>query len=242
MEIRKICSDRCGALCCREVKRLPYLGENNEVIFSTLLIGALPDIDEPTPERRPFVVEWLIPQEALSCPALTKDNLCAIYCDRPLSCMRFPRVGENELHPFCPERNLALGKCISDPPYLTKRDLLDGLILEAIENREFDFISTLIQENKPFESPLLYNGYFLATMYNANVDPYMALNGQKKVLKKYQEMGNSVLTFIIPDTDYVISCEVEGLLANIEWLEFRVKHDQMFQKIVRALESRLFKG
>ncbi len=239
----EICSKVCGARCCREVGRLPFLGERYEALFHTFFLGAFPDTEGPSPSRRPFVVEFQVPQEFPHCPALNSLGLCSIYDERPFSCRRFPLTDKGEIHPFCHVDGVSLGEeILGDAEYLRRRDLIDAYLLDAISRRVVDEVAEILQEERPFEAPLLYNGYLVLMLEAAGLDSTSVLSSQKRLLKSSIKEGHDVLTFIIPDTDYVIEADVEGLFANIEWLEYRLNQLDMGQKIGHTLETILSKG
>ncbi len=243
MNSAKICSSVCGARCCREVGRVPFLGERYEAPFYTLFLGAFPDIEGPSPTRRPFVVEFQVPQEFPHCLALDAQGLCTIYDERPISCRRFPMTDDGGIHPFCPLDEVSLGEDVhGDREYLRRRDAIDGHILRAISQGLAREISDLLQEERPFEAPLLYNGYLILMLEAAGLDPSDVLSSQKRLLETSMSKGYKSLTFIIPETDYVVGAETEGLLANLEWLEHRLHHLQMGQKVRIALETILSRG
>jgi Fe-S-cluster containining protein len=228
---------RCGDPCCQAVKRIPYQGENSSLLFKHILIGAFPDIvdGEASEPRRPFVTEWVIPGEASACPAYTDEGLCRIYDARPRACRSFPRNRDGSLHPRCPMGTLVGGEMVPDPSFLLDLLHLDLHLLHLISEEGEEGMGRFIGEARPFNAPLLYNGYLLALWIIAGVDIAGAINGQRAVLEAYRLQGYQELTFLVPETDYQISGDIEGLLANLRWLELRIREEDLLEDVGRNL-------
>jgi len=183
------------------------------------------------------VAEWIIPGEAESCPAHRADGLCDIHAIRPRACRLFPRNSDGSFHPFCPHPDLVPGDQLPAPGFSKELAKLDSLLLNLIHRDEVELAGKIIGEEKFFHPPLLYNGFLVAIWLIAGVDPKQAIDGQKKVLGKYMEKGMEELTFLIPDTDCEISGPAEGFLANLEWLEYRIVHEDLIDNILKGLED-----
>jgi Fe-S-cluster containining protein len=229
---------KCADPCCDAVKRIPYQGENDPLLFRHILIGAFPDIveGEASEPRRPFVTEWVIPGEAPACPAYTDEGLCRIYDARPLSCRTFPRTRDGGLHPRCPMGKLVAGEMAPEPSFLLDLLRLDLHLLSLLSGEGEKGMGRFIGEARPFNAPLLYNGYLLSLWIIAGVDIAGAIEGQHAVLEAYRDQGLRELTFLIPGTDYQISGDIEGLAANLQWLELRIKEEDLMEDVGRNLE------
>ena len=233
---------QCGALCCKAVKRIPFLGETAPELYGSVLTGAFPDT-EPVADhrrrgfRRPFVVEWVIPGEASSCPCLTDSGLCGIYGSRPFACRKFPLTEKSGPHPFCRFSEHVNGERVPQSPVMAAQAMLDALILSMLVSDDRNGASRLLREDDPMRPPMLYNGYLAAIWIITGVRISECIEGQKRVLDRYRNKGFGELTFLVPDTGLEITCGIEGLHANIDWLEWRIANEDMEQGIRRSLEE-----
>jgi len=57
------------------------------------------------------------------------------------------------------------------------------------------------------------------------------------VLEGYRSRGFHEITFLIPDSEYAMTAEVEGLLANLSWLEARILNWNMAAAVASAIEA-----
>ncbi len=230
---------RCTDSCCRAVKHMPYQGETDMLLFSSLLVGSFPDFEAPdscnreTPEcRRPFVAEWLIPAEQNACPCLDHDDLCTIYEHRPLSCREFPVDSQGNRHAFCSlaaefipcaeGKGSSFGRAV---------DALDTLLYEILREHGTETLNGFLLEEGDTGIPMLYNTYLLCILMIAGADAAGALSAQMSLLESCRQSGLEEMTFLIPGTDYCITSVTAELEINLQYLMARM--DQ------RALEARL---
>ncbi len=222
------------------VKRIPYEAEIAPELFSCLLLGAIgemPDEGESQGVRRPFVAEWIIPGEALCCPAYTEQGLCRVYSVRPMACRVFPGTQDGRLHPACPFGNEVA--CEPYRPSAFSSDLarFDAHLLNILYGDGEAALGDLLGEKRPLAAPLLYNGYLLAVLILAGADLTSFFHGQRQVLRRYRTGGLDELTFLIPDTDWEISGPIAGLEANLEWLALRVRDEGLAQSCRERLRA-----
>ncbi len=237
----KIVCQECTARCCEAVKRLPYLGETDNRLFATLLLGAVGDCEEFSSQRprRPFVMEWIIPGEASSCPAFGTDLLCSIHPYRPLACRRFPLTSGGGYHPFCPHPEEIGGEPHLAVKYEKGLPALDAHLLNLMSAKGEEAAAAFIGEESLSRAPVLYNGYFLASLLLAGADPHAAIAGQRTVIKRYAAAGMDRITFLIPDTELAMTAETEGLLANLDWLEARISNWNMAGELRGSMKRAL---
>ena len=246
-DIKNLCLS-CPNPCCQEVKRFPYLGENDNIIFKYLLVGSFPDPNlsngnnKNTYDRfkRPFIVEWTLPIEVLKCPAYTKDKLCKIYEQRPLICKMFPRTHTGEIHPFCP-----LGEAVctvkrwEEPPFTKRLAQLDSFLMNKLffgkDGKKV--ISELLVEAEPFKGPALYNSYLVLVMLLANVNVKQALLNQYSAINRLMSQGLEEVSFYIPASDDIMPAILSGLKINLDYLLMRVNEEKLLQKLSKLLYS-----
>ncbi len=233
-----VCQE-CDARCCEAVKRLPYLGEVEPALFSTLLIGAVadPDPDDEPGLQRPLVVEWIIPGEAQACPAYGEDGLCSIHPIRPTACRRFPMTKGEGYHPFCPYPKEVVGEPWREYPVEAAVAALDALLLNVMTRQGSEAAGRLVGEDDIGRMPLLYNGYLLAVLLLVEADYRACIQGQRKVLEWYRNQGHSHLTYRIPDSEFAVTASIEGLETNLMWLEARIQE----WNLAGAIKSQLNK-
>lgn len=123
------------------------------------------------------------------------------------------------------------GKMVPEPSFLLDLLQLDLHLLSLLAEEGEEGMGRFIGEARPWNAPLLYNGYLLASWMIAGVDVNKAIEGQRAVLEAYRLLGLQELTFLVPDTDYQISGEIEGLVANLQWLEFRTKEEHLLEDV-----------
>jgi len=235
----------CPSPCCQAVRRLPYLGESDPIIFEYLLIGSFPDPnllyenqDDDKRFRRPFIVEWTLPIESLRCPAYTEDKLCKIYDHRPLTCKMFPRTHTGEIHPFCP-----LGEAVctvkrwEEPPFTKRLAQLDSFLMNKLflEKDGKRVIAELLVEEEPFKGPALYNSYLVLVMLLANVDVKRALLNQHSAIERLMAQGLEEVNFYIPDSDEIMPASLSGLKINIDYLLMRIDEEKLLPKFSKLL-------
>ena len=246
-DIENLCL-RCPNPCCQAVKRLPYLGENDPIIFKYLLIGSFPDpnlLNEnkgntPNRFRRPFIVEWTLPIEVLKCPAYTEDKLCKIYEQRPLTCKMFPRTHTGEIHPFCPiGEAVCTVKRWEEPPFTKRLAQLDSFLMNKLflEKDGKRMIAELLVEDEPFKGPALYNSYLVLVMLLADVDVKQALLNQYSAINRLMSQGLEEVNFYIPDSDDIMPAILSGLKINLDYLLMRINEEKLLQKLSKLLYS-----
>ena len=98
---KAICSDACGARCCKasfvsltpaEAERLPKLAAALGLPQPEIVPHDTGQQGEPAEAAQEHIMY------ALPCTFLSKNNLCLIYRDRPEHCHAFP----NQLLDWCP--------------------------------------------------------------------------------------------------------------------------------------------
>ncbi len=230
-----ICQE-CKSPCCQAVKRLPYQGERDQLLFSTMLMGAMGDLEHQAgPGRRPMVAEWMVPGEAPSCPGYDQDGRCSIYDSRPFACRSFPRNSDGSMHPFCPHPEAAGWSPVDTGDFKEKLDALDTWIMEAFAQGRREDAAAILGEDSLITPPLLFNGYLIAVWLLAGCDVNGCIEGQKEALASYRDRGLEELTFLIPETDYQISGTMDGLEATLLWLAHRVEEEELADRIRKAL-------
>lgn len=236
----------CTEPCCRAVKHLPYQGETDLQLFSSMLIGAFPDFPNPgeeictegnTDRRRFLVTEWLVPAEAGACLAWNHDGLCSIYPHRPLSCRQFPLNSNGSIHPFCSMHEGFHGQvCKEKNTFAEVNDRLDLFLLDLEDKGGRNAVFDFFMDDGTGEFPLLYNAYLLALLILAGGNVIKQLESQEKTFEKYKNMGLEYMTFIIPGTEYCIGAPTESLHINLMYLIARIHEQDMCAQIKRRLE------
>ena len=244
----------CKNSCCRAVKHMPYQGETSENTFSSLLLGAFPDINQESAGeghegdssgrayRRPFVAEWLIPAESNACPCLDSEGLCSIYVDRPLSCRQFPLDSHGSPHPFCtfPE-GFSVCERPSNTSFTDSLDNLDLLLARLSDRGGEGAVLDFLLEESDTGTPMLYNNYLLCMLLlsgsNIQSEITNALAGQMAVLESYSKKGMRELTFLVPGTDYCITSATDELIVNVTYLFARVEQQELAQRLFERLEG-----
>ncbi len=231
---------------------MPYQGETSEKAFSSLLLGAFPDINPESSGkgdgtqastlayRRPFVTEWLIPAESNACPCLDPGGLCGIYTDRPLSCRQFPLDSNGDPHPFCPfPEEFSASERPSNQEFADSLDSLDLFLATLSDRGGEEAVAGFLLEESAAAIPVLYNSYLVCVLLLAgsNSVPEVTgmLAGQMAVLESFAEQGIGQLTFPVPGTDYCITSATDRLIVNLTYLSARVEQ----LELARRLSARL---
>ncbi|NPA94003.1 MAG: YkgJ family cysteine cluster protein [Thermodesulfobacteria bacterium] len=231
----------CPTPCCRHVKHLPYLGECSSRVFETFLLGAFPLfglIDQANQGVPLFAMEWIVPGELDRCPAYDHHGLCTIYDDRPISCRNFPLINpEGTLHDFCPfAENFKEAKFI-DSDFPPKAQDIDLHLKNILVQKGMDALAEVIHEAKPSNLPLLFNSVWALMLVLAGADVFEAIRGQRALLKGLRANGLEELTVLIPYTDYCITGEIQGILANLDYLRLRLEDEGLFEKLETLLKG-----
>ncbi|GEM_PF-2801998 len=224
----------CPNPCCQAVKRLPYLGEKDPIIFEYLLIGSFPDpnllLNKNIRFRRPFIVEWTLPIEVSKCPAYTKDKLCKIYKHRPLTCKMFPRTHTGEIHPFCPfgEAVCTVPKW-QEPEFTKKLAKLDSFLMNKLflEKDGRKILSNILHEEESFKVPALYNNYLILVLLLSGANIKQCLTNQYKAIKNLISLGLDEVNFYIPDSDEIMPANLSGLKTNLDYLFYIIEEEKL---------------
>ena len=223
--------------CCKFIKHLPYNGECEKACFSTFLIGSFPSYDEDDPVKeniRPYVTEWMVPAEVEGCLAY-KDRLCSIYESRPLACRNFPLISKGKFHEFCKMGEYFLEQDFCESDFTKKVDRLDIFLIEMLRQKGEKGLSYILMEERPFRLPLLYNSYLALVLLINCREIFRPLENQILLLKRFQEMGLKEITVLIPGTEFCITGEIDGLMANLNFLIYRLKEQGLLEHLRRIL-------
>ncbi len=220
---------------------MPFNGECERACFSTFLIGSFPtyEKDDPIKENlRPYVIEWMVPAEIEGCLAY-KDRLCSIYESRPLACRNFPLISEGKFHKFCKMGKYFLGQEFYKSDFMERVDKLDSFLIKMLRQKGKEGLSNILMEERPFEAPLLYNSYLALVLLINCKEIFKLLESQILLLKRFQKMELEEITVLIPGTEFCITGEVEGLMANLNFLIYRLKEEGLLEHLTRIL-TKLF--
>ncbi len=240
------CRD-CHSLCCTAVKHLPFLGETSQELFSSLLIGAFPDIEphgdsqqegtDGARHRRPFVTEWLVPAQAMACPCLNSDHLCSVYEHRPFACRQFPVLPNGKAHPFCPHPERFAPSNSYGHRFCNMVDRLDLFLIDLLETGGEAAIHDFLLQDQEVGTAMLYNPYLLYLLILAGADAEHALSGQAEVLEHYLQAGMDEMTFMIPGTDYYITASTQELEINLSYLRAQMEQQDLEDRLTLRLKE-----
>ncbi len=237
--LKDICLE-CHEPCCRHVKHMPYMGEKAQVLFRTFLLGAFALLgdEEGCSGFVSFDMEWIIPAEIEGCLAYTKDKVCAIYHERPVSCRNFPVINpEGEVHDFCPQGEQFSHIPFCSPAFVKRARKLSESLSEEYFRHGIKGLSEWILEERPANMPLLYNGLWVLFLVLAGADVTKAISSQKKLLTQLVTQGCHQVTVLIPGSDYCITGEIDGLLANLDYLALRIERETLIFKVLSRINS-----
>ncbi len=222
----------CSTPCCQHVKRMPYMGESHDVLYRTLLLGAFPLWTMDTVSVSHFwAMEWIVPAELDRCPAYSESRLCNIYDRRPISCRNFPVIGlGGKMHDFCPHPHAFSGVHLMIPDFLEKIDKIESFVKTHYHENEGKKVAGLILEKGLASVPLLYNGLWCLFLVVAKMNVCKAIESQRFLLKQIRSGGHQELTVLIPHSDYCVTCDIEGLMHNLDYLEARCEQDELLEK------------
>ncbi len=235
---------KCQTPCCEYVKHMPYLGETTLECFGTFLIGAFPPYN---PKKfvtnnvfhRFIVTEWIVPAELSKCIAYSSNKLCNIYETRPFSCQNFPLISKDKLHEFCPYKENFLHNKFLDSSFDEEFLRLDLSLSKVFCSKGEEGLKDFIFEDKPLTPPLLYNNYLALVLIFSGVDIRRAFKRQMALLRFLKGKGLENITVIIPGTEYCLSGATEGLMANLEYLIYKIEHERLIQQLRTVTQSLL---
>ncbi len=240
------CKD-CPSLCCTAVKHLPFLGETSQELFSSMLIGAFPDIaphgnslqedTDGTSHRRPFVTEWLVPAQASACPCLNSNQLCSVYEHRPFACRQFPVSPTGKIHPFCPHAERFAPSDYYGHRFSSMVDCLDLFLVDLLETGGESAIHDFLLQDQEVGTVMLYNPYLLYLLILAGADVAHALSGQAEVLEHYRLAGMEEMTFIVPGTEYCITASTRELAINLSYIRAQMEHQDLEGRLALRLKE-----
>ncbi len=240
------CKD-CHSLCCTAVKHLPFLGETSQELFSSLLIGAFPDIEHyvaskqkktnNVQHRRPFVTEWIVPTQANACPCLNSDDLCSVYEHRPFACRQFPVSPNGKVHPFCPHPERFPPSDSYGHRFSSMVDRLDLFLIDLLETGGESAIHDFLLQDQEVGTAMLYNPYLLCLLILAGADVGHALSGQTEVIDHYLQAGMEEMTFIVPGTDYCITASTQALAINLSYIRAQMEQQDIEGRLTHRLEK-----
>jgi len=238
--LKDICLE-CHEPCCRHVKHLPYMGERAKVLFKTFLLGAFALLDEGRYISREYVsfdMEWIVPAEIDGCLAYTKEKVCSIYHERPISCRNFPVITpKGDVHGFCPRAKKFAHIAFHEPVFIKRAWKLTEFLSQEYLMHGEKALSRSILEKRPANTPLLYNGLWVVFLVLAGADVTEAISGQKRLLTKFKAKGFHQITVLIPGTDYCITGEIDGLMANLDYLSLRIEREDLLAKVLDRIDS-----
>jgi len=214
--------------------------------FETFLIGSFTtfttnSLFEEIIDRPFLITEWIVPAELSKCIAYSSKKLCKIYKNRPISCKNFPLIAQNKVHEFCSFKERFLDGVFYEPTFLKQISLIDFYLFKIFHEKGEDGLKERLFEDKPFNSPLLYNNYLVLILLLSKVDIIGALNKQNVLLNSLKECSIEEITVIIPGTDYCLTGSLEGLKANLEYLIYKIEKENLIEHLKMTILSALDK-